>query len=365
MIKKGCLLLASLLLCGCISHRADKLAEIDVANDLYHKGTMPLSSVVNSLEYIKLQTDSSCLIGRSPEFYVTADYVVAIDNQRCLLFSRKNGRFVREVLHKGQDDTGYKSTLRQGNVALIEETGELMFQGWQPGLISIHSLESGQLRSLQLHGEVPSIAPLGKDAFVSAESNMMGNAPYSMYFYEEGQAVDSIANSQTFDNLEGNLLFLTNDDFFYRYAGGTYYKNATNDTIYQVDLRGKHPHAVFRLGDKVITLEMRHKVELYKNNDELCQIVKIMEDDQNIYYQTRHHRDTQRLVFKKTDGKGFCLEKNGLANDIDGKVDLWPHRISLDGEYLFVIDPTTISEDELTKLGTGEEDNPVIVIGRK
>ena len=68
--------------------------------------------------------------------------MISIDGNRCLLFSRKDGKFVREVLHKGQDDTGYKSTLRRGNVALIEETDELMLKGWKTNEVVIYSLNT-------------------------------------------------------------------------------------------------------------------------------------------------------------------------------------------------------------------------------
>ena len=69
-------------------------------------------------------------------------------------------------------------------------------------------------------------------------------------------------------------------------------------------------------------------------------------------------------MHNKANGKGFHIERKGLKNDIDGKVDLWPYRITKDNEYIFVIDPTTLEDDELAKLGIDAEDNPVIVIGQ-
>lgn len=338
--------------------------QINTAEDYENIAEVNLSEVVESLEYIQLETDTTCLIGRNPEFYVTKDYVVSIDGNRCLLFSRKDGKFVREVLHEGQDDTGYKSTLRGGNVALIEETNELMLKGWKTNEVVIYSLNTEARKTLNLHGETPSIAPLGADAFVSASLNVLGNEPYTMYMYNKGEATDSIANIQLFENPENVVLIITNDDFFYRHAGRTYYKNMTNDTLYHVDLQGKHPHAVFLLGDKAVTLEMRYKPDLFRNMQPL-QVNRITEDNDAIFYLIRQGKETFQIIYNKTNGKGGRIEGKGLKNDIDSKVDLWPYRITKDNEYIFVVDPTTLNDNELTNLGIDAEDNPVIVIGKK
>ena len=337
--------------------------QINVEKDLQTMTKANLSDVVKNLEYIRLQTDTTCLIGRNPEFYVTKDYVVSIDGNCCLLFSRKDGKFVREVLHEGQDDTGYKSTLRGGNVALIEETNELMLKGWKTNEVVIYSLNTEARKTLNLHGETPSVAPLGADAFVSASLNVLGNEPYTMYMYNKGEATDSIANTQLFENPENVVLIITNDDFFYRHAGRTYYKNMTNDTLYHVDLQGKHPHAVFLLGGKAVTLEMRYKPDLFRSMQPL-QVNRITEDNDAIFYLIRQGKETFQMMYNKDNGKGFRIEGKGLKNDIDGKVDLCPYRITKDNEYIFVIDPTTLEDDELAKLGIDAEDNPVIVIGQ-
>ena len=337
--------------------------QINVEKDLQTMTKANLSDVVKNLEYIRLQTDTTCLIGRNPEFYVTKDYVVSIDGNRCLLFSRKDGKFVREVLHEGQDDTGYKSTLRGGNVALIEETNELLLKGWKTNEVVIYSLNTEARKTLNLHGETPSVAPLGADAFVSASLNVLGNEPYTMYMYNKSEATDSIANTQLFENPENVVLIITNDDFFYRHAGKTYYKNMTNDTLYHIDLQGKHPHAVFLLGDKAVSLEMRYKPDLFRSMQPL-QVNRITEENDAIFYLIRQGKETFQMMYNKANGKGFRIEGKGLKNDIDGKVDLWPYRITKDNEYIFVIDPTTLEDNELDKLSIDAEDNPVIVIGQ-
>ena len=337
--------------------------QINVESDLQTTAMTNLSDVVKNLEYIRLQTDTTCLIGRNPEFYITKDYVISIDGNRCLLFSRKDGKFVREVLHKGQDDTGYKSTLRGGNVALIEETDELMLKGWKTNEVVIYSLNTEAKRTLNLHGESPSVAPLDAETFVSASLNVLGNEPYTMYLYNKGEAIDSIANTQLFENPENVVLIITNDDFFYRHAGKTYYKNMTNDTLYHVDLQGKHPHAVFQLGDKNVTLEMRYKPDLFRSMQPL-QVNRITEGDDAIFYLIRQGKETFQMMYNKANDKGFRIGGKGLKNDIDGRVDLWPYRINKNQDYIFVIDPTTLEDNELANLGIDAEDNPVIVIGQ-
>ena len=363
MRKQVLVCLVLLCLFGC-QQAGRGVLQINAAEDFGKTVKVNLSGTVGSLEYIQLETDSACIIGRNPEFYVTRKYVISIDGNRCLLFSRKDGRFVREVLHKGQDDTGYRSTLRGGNVALIEETDELMLKGWKPNEIVIQSLDTEAKRTLFLHGETPTMAPLGADAAVSASLIVLGNEPYSMYLYNQGEVTDSIANGQLFENPENVVLIITNDDYFYRHAGKTYYKNMTNDTLYHIDFQGKHPHAVFMLDGKGVSLEMRYKPDLFRDLQPL-QVNRITEDSDAIFYLIRQGKETYPMLYDKASGKGFRLEGNGLTNDIDGKVDLFPIRITKDNEYIFVVAPTTMEDDELANLGIDAEDNPLIVIGKK
>ncbi len=357
-----CIFALSLL--GC--QQAEKgLMLINTINDYYKIESVKLTDAVKSLEYIHLQTDSTCLIGNDPEIYVTNDYVISLDSKHCFLFSRKDGKFIREVLHKGTDANGYLSTLRGGNIAFIEESNELMFQGITPNTIDIYSLKTDTKRIWHIHGLAPTMAPMGSDAFVSVNRNLFGNNPISMYLYNNDQAVDSLANTQMFESKENSLIVITNDDFFYRHAGKTYYKNMTNDTLYHVDLQGIHPHAVFLQGEKAMTVEVRQQAELFRNNQVLFQIFNIAEDKDAIYYQLKHQKKVSHLIYKKSDGTGYRVEGEGFENDIDGIADMWPHRIMQNKEYVFVIDPSTLKKDALTKLNAKADDNPVIVIGHK
>ena len=365
---KGLLCITIMFLFSSCYEKSDyDIIEINPLENLNKSENISIKEILGQLdlEYTVLETDTSCLIGRNPEFYVTSDYIISMDKNRCLLFSRKSGSMIREILHKDQDDTAYRNTLRGGNVALIEETEDILFEGLKPNELLIYSLKNGTKQTLQLHGHTYTVAPIGPISFVSATRNVLGNDSHTMFLYDNEQVVDSIPNTQMFDNSENALVIFNNDDYFYRYAGVTYYKNVTNDTIFQVNMQGKHPHAVFHTEGKGVSLDMRKHVELFRQNDEILQIYSIVENKDFIFYQTRQGKQFYKLIHNKSNRTSHLIAGTGLKNDIDGVADLWPYRITKNNEYVFIMDPASLDENTLLKLGVDSERNPIIVIGKK
>ena len=89
-----------------------------------------------------------------------------------------------------------------------------------------------------------------------------------------------------------------------------------------------------------------------------------MEDASCIYFTIAHEDKIYRLVYDKFSNEGGVL-KEGFINDIDGGVNLFPDHITERGEYVFVLNPASMSEEELAKSKLNFDDNPMIIIGRK
>ena len=103
---------------------------------------------------------------------------------------------------------------------------------------------------------------------------------------------------------------------------------------------------------------------MYQKMFGLFVINNLMEDADYIYYTVMHKEEAYNLVHRKASGKGGVL-KEGFLNDIDGGINLFPDHITDSGEYVFVINPAFLSEEDLAKCQVNEDDNLVIVIGRK
>lgn len=69
-----------------------------------------LSEIVDSVKYIKLQTDSSCMLGRVHDIIIREKYIYALDvSQQILFVFNKSGKFISKLDKRGKGSDEYLS----------------------------------------------------------------------------------------------------------------------------------------------------------------------------------------------------------------------------------------------------------------
>lgn len=359
MKKMLSLVLGALLFLAC--NEQEEMIRVDVDQAMNSTLSKKLSDVVKKLDYVALETDSNSLVGRNFEVALFDKDIAVIENRKILLFDRETGKFKQEVLHRGNEPGGYASALVGRGMVANEKAGYLFLNEWDKKM-STYNIYTKERKRFPVLGSIKSVAYTEDDSFVTTAFNFDGQHPLKMWVYNHYQCVDSIPNSWKFKLMSNAMTIIHNDEIFYRMNGRTYFKDATNDTVFVVT-DTLTPAFVFK-SSNLPQIELReHPDMLYQKMLDKYFVNNIVEDANHIYYTVAYQEKTYQLLYDKKTGESGVL-KGGLTNDMDGGISLFPDHITDRGEYVFVLNPALMDEAELGQCNLKEDDNPMIVIGR-
>lgn len=351
-----------LVICSFVScTNQTSFSQIDLDKDMTENVSVKLSEMVSHLEYIRLETDSNCLIGDNFQIAVLENEILSFNRKKCLWFDRKTGKFVKEILHSGKDIDGYMSTMVGKGMVANEEKRYIFLKEWN-GNISTYFIDTNTKKSIS-YTDFGSVAYLNDTVLVATSLNLDGKQINRMWIYDNYVCVDSIPTTQTFELKSNAIAFLDNEDLFYRAEGKTYYKHMMNDTVYQVTADALIPRYFFYSNEKSPTIELKgHPESMYELMKDMYVVSKIIETDYYILYEIAYQEEKHYMAYNKNTGKGGRLEE-GVVNDIDNGSVLWPDHLTAKGEYVFVLNPSSLNESELNRYNLKEDDNALVIIG--
>ena len=361
MMKKLILVVGLALSCFSCSNKPDEMIRIDVDHAMNTAISRNLSDVVKTLEYVTLETDSNSLVGRGFEVALFEKDIAVINGGKILLFDRMTGKFKQEVLHRGNEPGGYARTMAGRGMVANEKAGYIFLNEWNKSM-STYNIYTGERNRFPTLGSVKSVAYTGDDSLVATAFNFDGKHKVKMWIYNRYQCVDSIPNHWRFKLMSDAMAVIANDEIFYRSDSRTYFKDATNDTVFAVT-DTLSPSFVFQ-SSSLPRIELREHPEIMDQKmKDLYFVNNIQEDESYIYYTVAYQEKMYHLMYDKLLGEGGVL-KESLINDIDGGINLFPDHITDRGEYVFVVNPAFMEEDELAKCHLKADDNPMVVIGK-
>ena len=84
-----------------------QLGVIDIESSLQNLTCLKTSDFGKTIRYIPLETTDKGLVGNNPIIKVLRNYIVIEAQRCCLLFDKKDGRFIAEIGHFGQDSEAF------------------------------------------------------------------------------------------------------------------------------------------------------------------------------------------------------------------------------------------------------------------
>ena len=99
--------LSLMISCSNQKNRILQFDVIDIESGLQNLTRLKTSDLGKTIRYIPLETTDEGLVGRDPVIKVLRNYIVVEAQRSCLLFDKKDGRFVAEIGHFGQDPTAF------------------------------------------------------------------------------------------------------------------------------------------------------------------------------------------------------------------------------------------------------------------
>ena len=109
---------------------------IDVESGLDNLTRLKVSDFGQTVRYIPLETPDNGLVGRYPVIKVLKNHIVIEAQQKCLLFDKKDGSFIAEIGHYGQDPESFTS-----HFSWTDEKEEFLYFLRQPNQLMKYDMQ--------------------------------------------------------------------------------------------------------------------------------------------------------------------------------------------------------------------------------
>ena len=380
---------------------------IDVEAGLQNLTTLNVSDFGKTIRYVPLETTDDCLVGNAPLVKVLKNYIVVEVNNRCLLFDKKDGSFISEIGHMGQDPEAFSSSY-----SWADEKEEFLYFTSRPDKLIKYDMKGNFAGKIEIP-QPPGLAAcylLTNSEIIGYYNGINSSEKYSLTFLDkEGILKDSIQPVLT--KLEETISDVLNISVtkgrtvygnwtktgaividykndkkqiiaadavtLWNHNGTIRFKENFIDTIYTITERELTPSIVFNTG-KWHWPESERTSK--KNNSERVFISDVSETNSFVFFQCIKGLYTSESIlyngfYNKSTGE-IKLSKNSdaIKDDLTEFMPFKPLSASTSGEFVSFIEAFSIMEwieehpeaknnEKLSFLKDFNDDmNPVIVL---
>ena len=383
--------------------------EIPIGSAYENPEPLNAANYFETISYIPLETSDESLIGNNPTIWVSGDKIIVLSDQnQCLTFDKKIGKFIGSIGHIGNDPEGSQSfsgwlnnassclyfPAGDGRNVIYDTNGN--FKGTQNdpdltngfyGVDNYDYLDSDRLvMHLPATDEKPDRIYIYSDTAVLASypskgelinmvSGKMENI-INMNVFKIPDTEREVISISYKDGLQNSLI--PSEQIFWHVGDDLFFRELFNDTIYQVEQEGLIPAKSFNFGSKQWKREDRYNpkkdnaiypLEVFENDDVLWLrfIVNLHnENDLKMY---------NAIYDKKNKTTKVAPYGEGVADNIYGFIPLQPVFVSPTGEFVQLVSAENIKnrfEEHPGQTGypaeienlrnLTEEDNPVVIL---
>lgn len=379
---------------------------IDIAGSFEHLTELKISQLGKHIRYVPLETTDSSLVGNSYTIKLSKDYIFVSTNERCLLFDKQTGKYLRNIGHKGEDPQGYSSA----NCLIHPQTHILYFYR-QPDKMVKYDTQGNFVGEVILPQKIsPSLYITFADSLIVAhygEGIGQPQASALLYFNEKGEVKDSlpefanpgnpmgmdqISSFEVFKQLPGNLsiggLIYINyqngmmtalpidQPSLWLNENGIRFRKTFNDTIYNIKGHEATIQTLFHTGQWHFPTE---KMGQKDGTDDYVVVTSIMETPKRLFFISLQGLYDKKKpfygIYDKETNTTYMNDANvGLTDDLTHFMPFYPIAYTEEGEYAGLLEvgkmdewmdenPEVAKEGELSFLQKiNEESNPVCVI---
>jgi hypothetical protein len=363
-----------LLLVSCNnSVKSDLPYQIDLGKSIRNINSIPLSTIGRKIEYVPLETDTSCLIQRISNIYLTDSLIFVSDNNRLLKFDKK-GKFIKQIGTKGRGPGEYPSL---GNFLVDGDKREIFVLTNR--MVLVYDFNGNFKRDFKIDFPCRQFI-LNKGSEIIFHSFNLSfprtDTVYSWYVTDRtGTILKKIRNTLPRSN-KGVAVPISP---LYMHDNTPHFMEFGIDTLYTYDINEKIPYAIFHLGnlkfppDPTMSEAAQISGKIWIN--------EIRETKKqffiNIWWDLTD--SITNCIFDKSSSS-FSILKNGVfTNDIDGGMAFWPKKIINDNLLVDYVDAFNLinTSKKIQKDNNGqtsqlndlakqlsETSNPVLIILR-
>ena len=322
------LLLGLVFFCGGTVFAQPNPIEIKIDPKNMPEGDLRMSDLIESVEYIPLETTDECLIGDGVRYDFNDEYIIAGDlhGEAVYLFNRK-GKFIRAIGGKGPGPQEFtyigKLWINSEDQNIMVSCGKILHFNYKGDYLYTTSFPMDDREcDRYFHGNFLRVA----------ESYLLRDSSYYVFnlFDTKGrlvkEAIRSVPIPLIADKAWRIALRIIPIARSYEYDNAIHVRETMNDTIYRIDgLNNFIPKYVFNLGKYRLTPEIQGNLPRFRELAPNCVVPQYVAETTDyvlIYYnyQDQYHY----CYFDKAEGKTYAFNsKNGFPNDYDGGLDFF------------------------------------------
>ncbi len=373
----------------------DKFFVVDYESILTNKSKVNLSQITDDIEYVRLETDESCLLHSRAEYHITSEYIF-VDNVEYILQFDRNGKFIKQIGKPGRGP-GEIGLIRI--MSVLDTKKQLVVQTNWARKLYYFSYDGGFLRSVPVE-DVRRIKAIPGDRLVYFDGCAYGYEDYMFALLDtSGDTLDVVKNHYKWENETGRVGTVSYHLFapFYFYNEKISFKSMHNDSVYHVSGDSIKAEYLIDLGKFQLPQEYRVEVPSSGGFEEFAERSKgyrfcsVFEANESLFISSQDYQDDiqYNMIYNRTEGSGRLLvdssnDPGKIINDIDGGPDFWPlGKVNDSTVYMPVLPLNLINKDFRDNLSQkqaldpekkaeflnmldelNENDNPILIIVR-
>lgn len=371
------------IICQYSSVLCQQIPVLDLSSAIEHPENITLSDFVEYITYLPLATPYDALIDKYPRIFVTKDYINTVTSNKCLLFNRKDGSFIREIGHKGRGPGEYQSTRGFFNDVITT----YYFTGWNGNLVK-YTMDGVFRGNVKIPGYVDSFDspsfPMNysfiDDSIIVCDFLIaLGTESSSlMIFSEKGNLLKAFPNHNILKTKQ-NYTLTTGESSFYRFNNNLFFQNMYNDTVFQITVDKIIPYFLLNRGKHSPPFESKWWSYGKQLQSNFISQPTYSENKRFITFNFYLGRDKYFALYDKSRKLLKVVDnKSGIKNDIEGFTDLSFDYLNSEGELIGLIQANDLvnwiekNPEKFKVLKPGLKklhdvkitDNPVIVIAK-
>lgn len=311
---------------------------INIENAIGKGDKINLSSISESINYVKLETDSNCLLGKikSPhrDIVFSGNKVFVTDNKNLYCFD-SNGKFLNKIGYLGRGPGEYGDVARftvmheLKKIAILSETRRSVF---------IYDYTGNFINRINVDFYPTNIASIG-DYIILV--NCKGRRELTDYytftiFTHEGDLVKRVFNRDNEMKVKALRLDSGKDRFFY-FENTLHYWEFYYDTIWEISKNAEIEAVSYINYEDKVPFEYLFEDGKYETEDifNYNSLWSILETRDYIFLNFDNKSKQNSIMYDRSvlnaSGLRFDREKHGyyftLYNDIDYGMNFWPDGI--------------------------------------
>jgi hypothetical protein len=339
-MKKLLLILVPVFLFSC-NGKENKTAgngeffEINCEEAFSNSREFRLSEAASDVEYIKLETNDSCLVTARAKYYFTDDFIFVQNRDHILKFSR-DGKFLMKIGKPGKGP-GEIDFIRV--MSVIPKAKEIVVQPLRLRKLYHFSFDGKLLKTIDF-------TATGSDLMVCPDGNYLShNAGFTgkeeVTFCLLNEKLDTLANvknHQKWENTSGrNIAISYSYEPSFLADGSIYFKSMYNDTVYSIDRNRIKPAYFINLGKYALPFELRPEklgesgLQQFYDNSQKYHFASLLKSGGLIFISAGcYGKAPAKYVIYDTKMKHAALanlpdrQPGGILNDWDGVLAFWP-----------------------------------------